>query len=425
MGVWTPNGWRIHKKRWGCAARTSIALSGDGRTAHFPGALRDPSLGRVTWGDDLHLEDDPFTDGGIYPCDPRIEYPIGRPRWAVSHTLLCFPVADHGLFTHEYTWDIDSGDLTTHFRQHVPLEQSTTDSATGLSVNVAHVPLSTTIEGNVRYAMPTSAVRGVWDNPHRTGRNYYAARTCRLLSMTNGVYAVVRECPIVQCLGLYATAPEDQADELFDRHSGVCRDPEQLSERLHIPSDAPKLGMLRFPLRPVESRVYQGRIGTLAALESVVDSTHLERLLERRGASFQPGGVGFAATQRFDGEQLAPGYVPAFDFDDNGQIDDADAEFLARNLGRRVRYNLYLDAYFGGNWLSTSCCLEPEHRPGTPLIADFEYGGGYDAETGMIRLLDTPGPGRPVWVEYFYDAPAEAGENNIRVHLYRESPKEA
>jgi len=49
------------------------------------------------------------------------------------------------------------------------------------------------------------------------------------------------------------------------------------------------------------------------------------------------------------------------------------------------------------------------------------YGAGYDADSRTVRLLDTPGPDRPVWVDYVYDAPAEPGEHNIRLHLYRES----
>src|SRR5581483_8676977 len=86
MGVWTPHGWRIHRKRWGVARRLSITLSGDGHTTFFPEALLDPETGRVEWQDDLHLKDDPMTDGGIYPSEPRVEHPIGQPRWAVSHT---------------------------------------------------------------------------------------------------------------------------------------------------------------------------------------------------------------------------------------------------------------------------------------------------------------------------------------------------
>ena len=54
-------------------------------------------------------------------------------------------------------------------------------------------------------------------------------------------------------------------------------------------------------------------------------------------------------------------------------------------------------------------------------MADYEYGGGYDGMAGIVRLLDAPGPDQPVWVEYHYDTPAEPGEGNIRVHLYRET----
>ena len=67
MGIWTPDGWRVHKKRWGKAERFTVRLNGDGKTTFFPGALRDPETNRVEWQDDLHLKDDPFTDAGIYP----------------------------------------------------------------------------------------------------------------------------------------------------------------------------------------------------------------------------------------------------------------------------------------------------------------------------------------------------------------------
>lgn len=420
MGIWTPEGWRVHKKRWGRAERVVVRLSGDGRTTLFPGALRDPDLGEVAWADDLHLSNDVFTDDGIYPCDPRVEFPPGRPRWAVSHTLLCYPVADHTLYTHEYEWNLTNGDLTTRFRRHVAVERAVTDSLSGRTVKVKHVPLSTMLEGNVSYNAPNSAVRGVWDNPLKRGENFYAKRTCRLLSMANGVYAAVPQVPVVQCHGLYATAPEDPLSEIFTGDSGRCDDLSQVQQRLQIPCDAPRLGMLRYPLRPMESQIYQRTISTIANLFGVVDQTHYDSLRSRLGARFEPGRVGYAANSRFVGSQLAAGYLPAFDFNDNGVVDDDDAAFLQSQLGRTVRYNLYLDAYFGGDWVSTSCCLEPEHRPGVPLIADYVYGGGYDASSGLIHLLATPGRDRPVWVEYHYDAPAEPGQDNIHVHLYRE-----
>src|SRR4051812_45010582 len=86
MGIWTPHGWRVHRKRFGKAERLTATLSGDGRTTFFPHALLDPRTQQLEWQDDLHLADDPFTDAGIYPADPRIEHPPGNPRWAVSHT---------------------------------------------------------------------------------------------------------------------------------------------------------------------------------------------------------------------------------------------------------------------------------------------------------------------------------------------------
>lgn len=420
MGIWTPHGWRIHKKRWGHAKRITVRLSGDGRTTFFPEAIRDPATGRIEWSDDLHVTDDSLTDGGIYPCDPRVEYPIGRQRWAISHTLLCYPYADHTLYTHEYTWDLVHGHLQTHFRRHVALEEAQTDSATGSTVAVAHAPISTVIEGNVRYSTPNSAVRGVWDNPDKSGRNYYTRRAVQLLSMDNAVYVTTPHMPVVQCHGLYLTDPQDSLGQVFDSVTGECRDLEQLAERMNVPLEAPRLGMIRLPARNVWSNVYGCEIGIPAETTGNIGVDHLDKLVERIGDRFRFGEVGYGAASSFDGDVGAAGYVPAFDFNGNDEIDADDAEFLRRHVGRRVRYNLYLDAYFGGDWLSSYYCVAAEHRPGTPIIADYDYGGGYDSQAGVIRLLDTPGPGKRVWVEYHYDAPAEPGENNIRVHLYRE-----
>ena len=226
--MWTPQGWRVHAKRWGRAERKTLLLSGDGHTSFFPEVLRDPDTHRVEWSDDLHLKDDSFTDGGIYPCDPRVEYPVERPRWAVSHTLLCYPVADHTLFTHEYTWDLVHGHLKTHFRRHVVLEACRTDARDGMTVAVQHRPLSTTIEGNVHYPLPNSAVRGVWGNPDKTGDNYYTQRSVQLLAMHNAVYCIPRRTPVVQCHGMYAVAEDRTArcrvrrrHRRLPRH-GVC-----------------------------------------------------------------------------------------------------------------------------------------------------------------------------------------------------------
>jgi len=421
MGIWTPHGWRIHRKRWGTAERLTVSLSGDGRTTFFPDALRNPDTGRVEWQDDLHLKDDPFTDSGIYPCDPRVEYPVGRPRWAVSHTLFAYPAADHTLYTHEYTWDMTHGHLQTHFHQHVALEEARTDPRDGMTVAVRHRPISLTIEGNVGYPLPNSAVRGVWADPEKRGRNYYARRMTQLLSMHNAVYAIAPRTPVVQCHGLWAVLASDPIDEVFDRKSGECRDAQRVMKQFHIPLDEPKIAMLIPPYRTVASRVYEGPITMMAQEEVAVNQEHLVALRARLGGRFSPGCVGYAAAGQVEQDALGyQGYSATFDFDENGVIDEEDEARLAPHIGRVVRYNLYMHAYFGGDWLTTQICLEPEHRPGIPLIADYTYGGGYDSAAGVIRLLDTPGPNVPVWVEYHYDAPAEPGENNIRMHLYRE-----
>ena len=192
---------------------------------------------------------------------------------------------------------------------------------------------------------------------------------------------------------------------------------------MRIPLDEPKIGLLMPQFRQVESCVYEGLVSLVAEPYGSVTSAHLDQLRQRRGSRFALGRVGYAAANRFDGDSDTlgvEGYVPQFDFNDDGTIDEADEERLGRHVGRTVRYNLYLAAYFGGDWLTTSALLEPEHRAGIPAIADYSYGGGYDSQAGVIRLLETPGPNQPVWVEYHHDAPAEAGENNIRLHLYRE-----
>lgn len=422
MGIWTPHGWRVHRKRFGKAKRLSVDLRGDGHTTFFPFALVDQKTQRIEWQDDLHLKDDSFTDGGIYPADPRVEYPVNRPRWAVSHTLLCYPVADHTLYTHEYTWDMTHGHVQTHFRRHVVLEEARTDSVDGRTVRVKHAPISTSVEGNVAYPLQNSAVRGVWRNPQKQGANLYTRRIVQRIAMHNGVYMVAPHSPVVQCYGLWQVLPEDPMSELFDRDTNLCRDHARLIEQFRISLDVPKLGMFMPRYDMVKSDVYEGEISLPKDQFAPVAETRLTALRERLGARFEMGRVGYGAANSFDGnaEDLASaGYQCAYDFNDNGVIDEQDVEILQRHLGRTVRANLYFGAYFGGDWLSTAWCLEPNHRSGVEVIADYEYGGGYDARAGIVRLLETPGPNQPVWVEYHHDAPAEKGET-IVVHLYRE-----
>ncbi len=422
MGIWTPQGWRVHKKRWGRAERTVVTLSGDGKTTFFPRALLDPRTKQVGWQDDLHSRDDHFTDGGIYPSDPRVEYPVGQPRWAVSHTLLCYPVADHGLFTHEYTWDMTHGHLQTHFRKHVRMEEARTDSVNGTTVTVRHTPISQSIEGNVHYPLANSAVRGVWQDHAKSGPNFYTRRVTQLVRMHNGGYAIAPYAPVVQCHGMYAVTPDDPTDaSIFDPDTGECVDPHRLTEQLLIPLDEPRLGMLRPSTRTAYSSLYQTQMELPGDASGIIDEAHLQKLRDRLGTTYKPGLVGYAHKCELDSDDKGyQGYDCTFDLNNDGVINEADLDCMAAQLGRRVRFNLYLDAYFGGDWLTTSICLDVNQRPGQMAIADYEYGGGYDAGSGTIQLLDTPGPDQPVWVEYHYDAPADPGESNIRVYLYRE-----
>jgi hypothetical protein len=290
-----------------------------------------------------------------------------------------------------------------------------------MTVAVKHAPISTTIEGNVHYPLPNSAVRGVWGDERKTGENYYTRRVAQLMPMHNAVYGIAPHVPVVQCYGMYAVLPGDPVDELFDPATGDCTDPHRLIEQCRIPLDEPKIAMLMPTFRSVASKVYEGDVSLVADHFIKVDATLMRQVRDRRGARFTPGAVGFGSAGTWDGSSTdVPGYSANFDLNGDGVIDEQDEQRLAPHLGRTVRANLYLHAYFGGDWLTTNVCLEAEHRRGIPAIADYEYGGGYYAHAGVIRLLRTPGPDQLVWVEYYYDAPADAGTDNILVHLYEE-----
>ena len=345
FGIWTPRGWRVHAKRWGSARRRTIHLSGDGQRTVFPGALLDPLTGRVEWSDDLHLRDDPFTDGGIYPSDPRVEYPPGRPRWAVSHTLLCYLSADHGLFTHEYTWALESGTLTTYFRERT-IQRARTNATDGRTVGVAG-PISTTIEGNVEYGTPCSAVRGVWTTADRRGRNLYTSRVSRVLEFHNGVYGTVDDGPVIDVHGIYL--PDAPLDV------GVIADHLPLGKRLAIPLDVPKLAMIRPPYRKVWSECYQTEVSLPATTHAVVNDSLVDAIRAKRGAWFAEGRVGFAQERAVGRDALGyAGYEPALDLNSDGVIDERDEQLAAAHVGRRVLLNQYLGAYFGGDWLQNT-----------------------------------------------------------------------
>ncbi|HRJ73212.1 MAG TPA: hypothetical protein PLS03_13395 [Terrimicrobiaceae bacterium] len=418
MGIWTPQGWRTHRKRFGRAQQERVFLRMNPGQTYFPGALRHPSTGQVEWMDDLHLTDDPHTDGGIYPCDPRVIDPAGAPRWSVSHSLLCFPVADHSLFTHEYTWDISTGDLTTHFRRPCLLEEARTDRHDGKTVLVRHAPISQTIEGNVAYDVPNSAVRGVWLNPERTGPNLYARSAVQKLRMLNGTYLVTPHRPVLQCHGVWAVLPGDQIDDLFDEASGCCRCHEELRKRTGIDLSEPKLAMFLPESHQVYSALYGTELGMLTDHRVIIDQSRVEAVRLRLGTSFDSSLAGYAGG--YPGLDSSGGYFPELDFNGNGVIDEDDLRTVEGSLGRTLRSNLYVHSYFGPDWLSICVALDSEQQPGKEVVAAYEYGAGYDARNGVISIFETPGPGVPVWVDYYSDRPDESVQGEIQVVTYRE-----
>jgi hypothetical protein len=154
---------------------------------------------------------------------------------------------------------------------------------------------------------------------------------------------------------------------------------------------------------------------------ATVDAAHVGQLRQRLHSIYTQGKVGYSARtqQGLDMDHYA-GYCPQFDLNGNGVIDEEDEYRLARHLGREVRLNGYLFAYFGGDWITSGVNFQPEHNPGQGAIVKYAHGAGYDSTSGTIRLFDTPGPNKPVWVEYHHDMPAAPGDGNILIHLFRE-----
>ncbi len=410
-GTWTPEGWRTHRIQSALRRSATQLIDGDGRATRFQ-VLPDEFLETV------HDGNDPLTDGGIYPSDPKVEYPPGDQRWALSHSFLAYPVADQTLYQQEYIWEKPAGVLETHFRQHVVLEEARTDANDGLSLNVAHGPISTVIAGNKLYPLCNSAVRGVWDNPEKTGKNYYARDVTRLCASHNAVYILVDDAPVVQCMGIWKAEPGDLA--AFDT-AGLVVDARMLIER-GIPLDCPKLGAVGYSLKRVASEFYGKEVEVMDGESVPITPQMLESLRACRDVSFRAGGVGFAAWGSWDHAAHISGvpghYACHWDLNDDGVVGSDDEDLLAQNLGRRVRPNYYSAAYFGNDWLSAGVLLNPE-MISEPVICHWRQGAGYDAERGVVRLLESPGANRPVFVEYHYDAPAEAGCGNVRMHISR------
>ena len=397
-------------------------LSGDGRTTTF--ALRHPL------NEYVHDVEDPFTDGGIFRSNPKVEYPLGRRRWAVSHTYLAYPITDGALYDKEYTWDARAQTLTTHFHERVRLEQARTDGS-GLRVAVAQRPISTGVyvRANRHTLRNSSAVRGVWDNPEKRGRNYYTRRAVVLTEPKLIFYFRSYHQPIVDQLGIWEVDEPERAERFFDR-PGNCTSVQGVIEELRIPLHAPRI--LAGNWKPVISQVSHAHFETPQRLMStwyserflpVPPPEHLEPFM---GSEFTPGFAGYATMEQVPRQQrpreyeTKQGYWGFRDVNGDERIDVLDQELLRAHQGEVWRVNVGDLGYFGVGWLSPGMGtpITPEHAR-RQYVAAYDYGGGYDPDGGVIHLLESPGANHDVYVEYHYDAPAAAGEDNIKVYLHR------
>lgn len=393
-------------------------LSGDGATTTF--RLQHPL------NEYVHDVEDPFCDGGIFRSNPKIEYPISRRRWAVSHTYLAYPITDGAMYDKEYTWDSATNTITTHFHEHVQLEPAYTD-ATGWIVPTARRPISTGVyvRANHFTTRPTSAVRGVWDNPEKRGKNYYTKRDVILTGPQLICYFRSRHEPIVNQLGIWEVEDSERPERFFDTQ-GFCIDPEGLIRELRIPLHEPKILAGNTCLEKATNGFcdFEAPSGTadnevlLHNFAVVPGPEHLKHNLD---AVFEPGRVGYAAREPGVERPISfdAGYVGYRDVNSDGRIDVWEVEFLRQHQGEVWRANVGDWGYFGVGWLSTGygLAITPE-RPYHRYVAAYDYGGGYEPDLGLIHLLESPGAHREVYIEYHYDAPAAAGRDNIKVYLH-------
>ncbi len=265
----------MHEKRWRKTEPVEVNFSGDGKRTRFELP--------TDFVEDVHDKDDPHTDGGIYPSEPRVEYPVGRPRWAISHTFLAYPFADKTLYEMEYVYDRAQRTLQTFFREQVVCEEAVTDDRDGMTVRVKHRPISRVIVGNKAYPYCNSAVRGVWASAEKRGTNYYTRERLMVLPAANAVYISVPHRPVVNCLGLWKARPDDPPVE--DRAA---------LEAAGIPLSAPGVSAFGHRFRKVFSQFYDADLELFAEDEVVVSESSLANLCAAKGIPFREHKVGYA-----------------------------------------------------------------------------------------------------------------------------------
>jgi len=387
-------------------------FSGDGETTTFK------PRNKIT--DHIHDFSDPFSDFGIFLSNPKVEYPVGRRRWADSHTFLCFQIADGALYGHEYVWNVADNTITTHFHHHVVIEEVTVNQD-GQSVTVAHKPISTGVEvrGNVFSRKCTSAVRGVWDNPEKQGANYYVRRANVITPYKRLFYFRPLHAPVVNQLGIWVVDESEHPERFFDG-IGNCTDVEGVINELLIPLHEPKiLAWTQEQYKPTGERDrFARRIPRKmwVDLSPVPPASILDPVL---GAGFEHSHCGNAGIQ----QDLDNGYRNGLDINCDGIIDEEDKRILARHAGEVYRMNVGDYGYFGINWLSTGQCPRSTNlltNEAVIFVCSYDYGAGYDPDTGVVRLFQPAKPGTKLYIEYHYDAPPAEGKDNIKVYLHAE-----
>ena len=394
--------------RWNGIVET---LSGDGKTTTFK--LKN----KIT--DHIHNFSDPFSDFGIFLSNPKIEYPAGRKRWSNSHTFLEFPIADGDLYGAEFSWDVAANTVTPHFHEHVEAEKAVVNQD-GLSLTVNNKPISTGVElrGNVFSKQCTSAVRGVWDNPNKEGRNYYTRRANVLLPYKALYYFRPLHNPVVNQLGIWVVAEEERPERFFNRQ-GLCTDINGVIEQLLIPLHEPKI--LCWSTIPYE---FGGQADLIAEkippqlrvdLSPVPESTILDDLM---GVSFEHSKCGQIGCQ----EGTDNGYRNGLDINADGIIDEKDRDILDKHKGEVYRMNVGDYGYFGANWLSWGQSTRSSGKSSLEsrflTICSYDYGCGYEPNDGIVYLNERCKPGQKLYVEYYHDAPAKPGSDNVIVYLH-------
>jgi hypothetical protein len=386
-------------------------LSGDGRTTTF-------KL-KTKISDHIHDLCDPFSDFGIFMSKPKIEYPIGRHRWANSHTFLCFPVADGALYDSEFTWNLENNTITTHFHEHIDLEEVAADQD-GMTVRVSRTPISTGVElrSNVFSKQCSSAVRGIWDNPEKKGENYYAKRANVLLPYKELYYFCPLHKPIVNQWGIWLVDESEKPERFFDGN-GNCLDIDGVIDQLLIPLHEPKV--LAWTLEQYQPNGARDRFAKRLPSALSVDlapvppATLLDPVL---GTAFEHGKCAYTGIRK----NIDNGYKNGLDINADGVIDEKDRQILAEHAGDVYRMNVGDYGYFGFNWLSIGHCPRSKNliNERALFICSYDYGAGYNCDTGVVNLCKKALPGQKLYIEYLHDAPAAAGKDNIKVYLHSE-----